>query len=208
LSAGGNGRWAVEHFIVEPEGLQPYLVEDGRICPPGTYTRLVHYDGGVPPIDETGTVHLRPGGHLVMSDTRAEIEDHQDVMNEIQRRGGRILIHGLGLGMIVKFALAEDRVSHVDVVELDQEVIDLVAPHYVDRRLTIHQGDARSFRWPAGTRWSIVWHDIWDDLSIDNLKQMAALHRRFGPRADWQGSWSMDYLRAQRRWERKSAARS
>jgi hypothetical protein len=134
-----------------------------------------------------------------MWDTLGEIVDHREVMEQIRRRGGRVLIHGLGLGMILKFALAQDNVSHVDVVELDREVIELVGRYYRDPRLTLHQGDARSYRWPRGSRWTVVWHDIWGDYEVENLKEMAALHRSFARRADWQGSWSREHLLKKRR---------
>ena len=195
-----NGRWALERFTVLPgTRLQPYFRVYGRDCPPGTYTRLVRYDAELPEIGDTMDVSGHTAGHPVMTDTPGEIEDHRAVMDEIKRRGGRVLIHGLGLGLISKFALDQDNVSHVDVVELDQDVIDLVARHYPDERLTIHRGDARTYRWPVGLSWSVVWHDIWGDYRIENLAEMAFLHRRFAGRAGWQGSWSKDYLLALRR---------
>ncbi len=57
-------------------------------------------------------------------------------------------------------------------------------------RLTIHEDDALTRKWPTGTRWTVVWHDIWRDICTDNLPEMARLHRSFGRRCDWQDSWS------------------
>jgi spermidine synthase len=120
-------------------------------------------------------------------------------MAEIRRRGGRVLIHGLGLGMIVKFALAQANVTHVDVVELERDVINLVGRHYEDERLTIHHGDAMKYEWPPEAGWSVVWHDIWGDFQPGNLEEMDFLHRRFAARCEWQGSWSQDHLLARQR---------
>jgi hypothetical protein len=200
LPAGQHGRWAIERFSVGPgDRLQPYFRVYGRDCPPGTYTRLVRYEDGVPDIDETMNTAVAVGGHPVMTDTPGEIEDHCSVMAEIERRGGRILVHGLGIGLILKFALALPNVGHIDVVELDQDVIDLVAPHYRDERLQIHHGDARTFPWPSSSRWSVAWHDIWGDFQLENLNEMAAFERRFAGRVDWQECWSKDHLLAKQR---------
>jgi hypothetical protein len=193
LPTAQNGRWSIEHFSVGPEG---HVTDHGIEWPRGHYTRLVRYSDEVPEVDETMGIYVRPGGNMVMSDTPDEIEDHRPAMEEIRKRGGRVLIHGLGLGMITRFALEQPNVEHVDVVELDQEVIDLVSPHYRDQRLTIHQGDARTYPWPPDARWTVVWHDIWGDFKTENLKEMEAFHQRFEDRCEWQGSWSRNHLLA------------
>jgi hypothetical protein len=196
LPEGQVGRWAIERFTVrEGVRLQPYYLVYGRDCPPGTYTGLVRYEDGSPEIGETmdGATYL--GGHEVMTDLPGEIEDHADVMEAIRTRGGRILIHGLGLGLIVKFALAQPNVTRVDVVELNQDVIDLVAHHYDrDERLQIHYGNAFTYEWPDDAHWTVAWHDIWDNYLLVNLGEMEFLRQRFAGRADWQGFWSRDYL--------------
>lgn len=143
----------------------------GRTAP-GTYTRL--------DID----------GRLWMSDTDDEKRDHAEAFWEAQRRGGRVLIHGLGLGMVVKATLALPNVEHVDVVEIDPRVVKHIGPHYESERCTIHLGDALTYEWPTGARWDVVWHDIWPTITGDNLPTMHRLHRRFGRRAGWQGSWA------------------
>ncbi len=207
LPPGQRGRWAIEHFKVEAGTRLSYFRVYGQDCPPGTYTRLVYYKDGPPEIAETLDDMENPAGQSFMTDTPGEIEDHGEVMAEIRRRGGRVLIHGLGLGLIARFALDQPNVSHVDVVELDQDVIDLVAPHYRDERLTIHRGDARTYEWPVGSRWSVVWHDIWGDYRVENLEEMASLRRRFAAMADWQASWSEEFLIGLRRAERRRLER-
>jgi hypothetical protein len=64
-----------------------------------------------------------------------------------------------------------------------------VAPHIGDDRLRVIHADALKWMPPKVMRWSVVWHDIWDDISVDNLNEMTKLHRRYGRRCDWQGSW-------------------
>lgn len=153
----------------------------GRGTTPGEYTVLYR------------------GEELWMSDTEPEWRDHTEAYYQMRRRGGRVLINGLGLGMIVKAALELDNVEHIDIVEIDADVIALVGPHYDDPRVTIHHGDAYTMTWPVGTRWSVAWHDIWVDMSEDNLPEMTKLHRSYGRRVDWQDSWGKTLILDRRR---------
>ena len=69
-------------------------------------------------------------------------------------------------------------------------MIDLVGPSFShDDRVNIICADAFEWRPPKGVRYNAVWHDIWDDICTDNLPEMTRLHRKYGRRADWQGSW-------------------
>lgn len=188
--------WAVEKFTVNKDspGLWKLALQ-GRYLEYGDYTRLCYYRNGVP-FDEDGSgPYLRRGANLIMSDTPAEQHDHLKVISQAQRRGGKVLIHGLGLGMVLKAVLDAPNVTSVDVVEIDQELIDLVGPYYNDPRLTIHQGDALTFRWPKGRYWDVVWHDIWNDICADNLPDMKRLAYSFGKRTDWQGFWAKEWIR-------------
>lgn len=205
---GTVGKWEVERFEISQSGaslddLRSTLNGYGyRAVRPGSYTRLTH------------------GNNVVMSDTRAEVMDHLTAIREIERHGGRILIHGLGLGLVVQAALRCPTVDSVDVVELNREVVELVGPHYLgrplseaaspdpyspnerwasaDQRLRIYLGDALTFKFAPGARWSVVWHDIWTDLTSDNLPEMHRLHRRYGRRCRWQGSWARAHVESAR----------
>lgn len=158
-------------------------------------------------ISGTGRGRIQPGtytkvlidGRLWMSDTPDEKWDHYTVFRQMQIHGGRVLINGLGAGMILQAALQLDNVTHIDVVERDPRILQHIAPHYADDRVTFHEADAYTIKWPTGTRWDVVWHDIWLELSEDNLEGMATLHRRYGRRCEWQGSWGKEFLLDQRR---------
>lgn len=177
----------VERFEVVAHSLEnlKLSMEPGRRdCSPGWYTRLC-----------TDRV-------LWMSDTDAEMSDHLTPFLEArQRQARRVLVNGLGLGMIVKGLLTLDSVKHIDVVEADQRVITLVGPSYDDPRVTVHHADAyeQATRWPAKSHWDVAWHDIWPTLCEDNLPEMARLHRSYGRRVSWQGSWGKELLLAERR---------
>ena len=149
----------------------------------GWYTALIH--------DQRG---------LVMSDLPAELAGCLPVL---RRATGRVLVNGLGLGIVPAALLRNPQVTSVDVVELDAQVIELVAGGAggweADPRLHIHHGDAHQIRWPPGTCWDAAWHDIWDTISPGNLASMAALHRRYGHRVRWQASWEHPECVAMRR---------
>jgi len=167
---GSSGPWVLERFIVDHVDFSS--LRRGREAPVGqTFTRL------------------KCGRTLVMSDTPAEMRDH---LAPEWKAKGSCLINGLGIGMVLQAVLAKPEVTDVTVVEISQELIDLVAPHYADPRLTVVCADAFEFVPPKGKRYQMVWHDIWDDICTDNLPEMAKLHRKYGRRADWQGSWSKE----------------
>ncbi len=179
IPEGRSGDWEVSRFTVGKLNEDPkrlYYALHGRDVPEGTYTRLTH------------------GGSVVMSDTPMEVRDHLEVVGYINKFGGYVLINGLGLGVVLKAALACPKVVHIEVVEVSEDVIKLVAPTYQgDPRLTIHHADAFTFQPPKDITWTIVWHDIWDTICSDNLAEMAKLHRKYGHRvAGWQGSWSKE----------------
>jgi len=174
---GVSGCWAVERFTVTEHGsMMSYITGRGRGTPQGEYTRLTC------------------GRCVVMSDTPDEMRDHWQAVRNAR---GECLIHGLGLGMVVNACLLKPEVSKVTVIELEPDVIALVADHYrglFGDRVEIVQADALTWEPPKNTRYNMVWHDIWPDICADNLDEMKRLHRRYGRRSDWQGSWSRNLL--------------
>lgn len=177
---GQHGEARIEHFIVTEKDEKVGQLRAvfsfsslGRCCPAGQYTRLFL------------------GDRLLMSDTPDEIMDHNPLF---WRARGRMLINGLGLGVVVRGALMSDQVEHVTVIEINPDVIALVGPHlseaFGSERLEIIEADALTWKPPKGARYDAVWHDIWDNICTDNLPDMHRLHRRYGRRCDWQGSWA------------------
>lgn len=182
---GQKGPWRIETFTITPEQsdltkFRAMLKQDPSLyCPPGTYKKLVHEKRGI-----------------VMSDTKMEQDSNLYIVN---KASGDVLINGLGLGMVLEAVIEKPEVNHVTVVELDQDVIDLVAPHmhYLagQGRLTIIQADAYDHKPPKGVHYNAVWHDIWDDISPENFAGMVKLRNKYAKRADWQGFWSEELLR-------------
>jgi hypothetical protein len=164
-----KGPWEISRFTVK--SIDFGIILHGRIHPPvgETYTKLV-----------------KNKKTIVMSDTPAEMRDH---FEPVYRAAGSCLINGLGIGLVLKNILLKPVVTDVTVVEISQDLIDLVAPHYQDPRVTIVCDDAFQYQPPKGKRYQMVWHDIWNSINYDNLKEMEKLHRKYGKRTDWQGSW-------------------
>lgn len=190
---GTDGVWSVSKFTVSKkdadfENMRASFSfsSGGQHILPGTYTQL------------------KRGGTLVMSDTPSEIRDH---MSPINRATGEVLIAGLGLGMVVKACLKKPEVTRVTVVELAPEVIHLVGDHMKGihgDRLNVVQADIFKWEPPKGVRWDVAWFDIWDDICMDNLDEMATLNRRFGRRVAWKGCWRRESLLSQRRRDKAS----
>jgi hypothetical protein len=181
LPEGSCGPWTISKFTIgtDPEIFNLRLAMSGRGISPGKYTRLTHAERGV-----------------VMSDTPAEKRDHYSF---VRAATGNVLINGLGIGMCLNALLMKDCVENVTVVEIDQDIIDLVASYYSDVRVTIIKEDALEFRPTKGVRFDAVWHDIWDSISEDNLPEMHKLHRKYGRISNWQGSWGRSIIEQQKR---------
>jgi hypothetical protein len=199
---GRAGPWRIERFLVTQR--------DARMSQLRATLNPQRNDRSVSPGWHTGLYHDERG--VIMSDTRSEVIEHLDAIWRIQLpTAQRVLVHGLGLGMILRVALMQEHVRWVDVVELDHDVISLTAPHYeemddqlqrawgvqyLEPRFKVHHANAYTHRFRPGTRWDVCWHDVWDTISTDNLPRMERLHRRYGGRCGWQGSWAKDQCQA------------
>ena len=120
---------------------------------------------------------------------------------EARQRGGHVLINGLGLGYVATKILEHDNVKHVTIIEKSEDVIKLIGPTLQKSfpgRVTIINEDAFEHKPKRGERYTVVWHDIWDDICTDNLSGMTKLHRKYGRRTEWQGSWQKENLEYQR----------
>jgi hypothetical protein len=183
VPAGKAGDWEIRIVDLDMDKDWLWFIKEGmngRSTPPGRYTIL------------------RRGNVTVMSDTRAEIQDHMEAMIHTDLKG-EALILGLGLGMVANGLLVNNPDLKVTVIEKSADVIALVQDHYKAKfgdRFNVIHADAFEWKPPKGTRYALLWGDIWDTITSDNLPEMAVLHRRF--KADWKGSWAKDLCKQMR----------
>jgi spermidine synthase len=154
--------------------------------------------------------HLRVRGQLMMSDTHHEKMTNYEI---VHRAYGRVLIAGLGIGMILVPILQKDEVTHVTVLEKEQGVIDLVGPKFQNPKLEIIHADVFDWQPPKDQKWNVIYFDIWGHTSSDDLKEMAQLKRKYAKRLDrsdgreYMACWVEKELKARKRKEDKEAKR-
>lgn len=200
-----RGPWSVRMAESPADGVDAWAAEaQGLPHESGWYTTLIH--------DERG---------LVMSDLPGEVAGALPFLDRAAATPmARILITGLGLGILPAWLLANADVWRIDIIEIDPHIITLIArdpaarDHWADDpRLHIYQGDAHTWRpseapgcalhedcasWRA-MRYDGAFFDIWDTVSPGNLPSMHRLHRRFARRIDWAMSWERAECEAMRR---------
>jgi spermidine synthase len=209
VQPGAKGSAKVEHYTISQHDSQFSMIRSmanhdpyGYVSP-GDYCRLVI------------------NGDLVMSDTRMEKETNRELT---RRAHGDVLIAGLGIGMVLVPLVKNDDVKSITVVEQNQDVIDLVSPHftvtapywveskqaYKLHKLSILCGDILTWNpeEALGHRptYDVIYFDIWPDKCIDNLEEMTKLKRRYRKYlvkggAGWMACWSQDELRYHKRRE-------
>lgn len=187
IPPGRSGEWVVERFTQEDRGpVEQPLTPEWMRYRPGDYTRL------------------RKGPVTFMTDLYEEWWTQRRAIAEAWARGGRVLITGLGLGLVVDAILARagSPVERVTIVEQSPDVIRLVADPLQARhpgRVEIVQADALTWLPPDGARYTVGWHDIWPnpyDASI--LPEMDEAERRYAPYCDWQACWAREWAQSRR----------
>jgi hypothetical protein len=193
IPEGRSGNVRVEYFEVSEKDHQSTLLRSlfARESPvfPGKYVRLY------------------VGSCLMMSDTQMEQRSNYEILRQAR---GDVFIAGLGIGLILAPILANPEVTSVTVVEKYAEVIKLVEPALRKlpgaEKLTIVQADVLEWKPPKGQTWDVLYFDIWPDICVDNLEEMATLHRRFARRkrpGGWMDSWQKQELQSIRARERR-----
>lgn len=188
IPEGEKGDAKITHFTFDQEeaarfNLQLMCKGHGhRAISPGKYTRLV--------VD----------GRLQMTDTPAEKRDHYQVVREAQ---GNILITGLGLGMVANACARKEEVTHVTVIEINQNVIDLVS-QTLHPKIDVICADALEWQLPKGAMWDVIWHDIWPDVNLEDCESRTKLSRRYARRwKHFHGAWCKDEIRRLQAAERR-----
>lgn len=183
LKPGKSGAWEVSQFHVSEKEAKMHRM---RCAVNGHIERAV----------VAGDYwQLTEDGYVYMSNTPAEVLDHAEF---IRNAFGRILIAGLGLGLVVKGLLEKKDVQHIVVVEKSEDVINLVGWAYTkDPRVEIVKADI--FDYKPTEYFDFAWFDIWQDISADNYPEIKRLHTKFSRYAAVRKSWC--HKECRRKWK-------
>jgi len=151
-------------------------------------------------------VRLHVKGELMMSDTAMERITNKGF---IQHASGRVLIAGLGVGLILQAILEKSEVTEVVVVEKYQDVIDLVAERFAHPKLRIVCADIFEYNLPKEERFDTIYFDIWAEISTENLAEMRKLHAKYRrnkrSKESYMDSWYRSRLQKIRTRERRES---
>lgn len=187
IAEGTSGEWSIRRMVLPARSVE---VADSRPeCfryRPGEYTEL------------------RRGGITFMTDLYDEWWTQRSAIERAREVGGRVLITGLGLGLVAREMLADPErraaIESVVILEQSADVIRLVAPQLLAELgpvVSIIQADAYSWVADPGAQFETVWHDIWPDPMASEVDaEMAALRAHHAPWSRWQGFWPLDYREA------------
>lgn len=191
LQPAKGEQFNVDHIVLDEENV---WVERWRCC--FNAHRLFWADTKI----EAGTYAQLTSktGQIWMTDTPMERASNLSV---VKVASGRVLVAGLGIGMVIPAIANKSSVERLVVVEKEPEVIALVEPQLkawlsceAGQKLEVIQADIFEYR--PDTKFDTIYFDIWPNICGDNLADMHRLHRRFGRwlnrdnGADpWMSSW-------------------
>lgn len=129
------------------------------------------------------------GHRRATTDSWGEFREQWDA---IQAARGRVLVHGLGLGAVLRPMLAKPEVESVEVVEWNADVCRLVAPAFGRGAgrgpLQVTLGDAYTADL-GDRRWDVVYSDIWVD-DEDHSAEHERIRAVYAGRCDEHLCWT------------------
>jgi len=143
---------------------------------------------------------LNESGEVMMADTEMERRTNRPFL---RNANGDVLIAGLGLGMIIMAIQDNDNIDSITIIEIEQEIIDLVAVQLpLNDKVIIIRDDILTWKPQNGIKFDTIYFDIWNTVCGDNYEDMKLLNRRFGRRLNrdnsncWMSSWRYDEVKA------------
>lgn len=177
----GQGHWKFTHYRYRP--YEAFIRDDIKVEPDTREIPQTGYFSGTfryPAVEQDGREWM-----AVKPSEIETMRHHLDIIS------GKVVTFGLGLGYFAFMASEKPEVSHIDVIERDEEVISLFSKHILPQfpyreKVRIIRSDA--FDYLSGPQmeaekydyaFADLWHDTSDGLPLYlRLKKMeAALHR-------------------------------
>lgn len=129
-------------------------------------------------------------GQLLMSNTKMEINYHFEAF---YRATGTVLVAGLGLGMYLYIIKDLKDVKRIVVVEKEKDIIDLIGKYFVNDKIEIINADI--FKFETDEHFDFIWLDIWNNISVENIKEMELLKNKFAKNSDNILCWNEDLIK-------------
>lgn len=134
-------------------------------------------------------LHLKDPHEVVMEDSLHELRQHLPIW---MAGRGRVLVTGLGLGCVVRGLLLNHEVKHIDVIDIDKDILRVVGHEFKSNpRVTLYHGDALTYHIPHNHAYDYAWHDVHE---MDREEHVSVLHAqllsRFQGRVRLQGAWN------------------
>jgi len=143
---------------------------------------------------------------LMMSDTPMERISNSEI---VKRANGRVLIAGLGLGMIINSIMMKKEVAEIVVVENNRDVIDLVGDKFENNKVRIINENIFDFK--TTEKFDVIYFDIWAKISTDNLVDIKKLHNKFKNNVNrknknwYMNSWMKEFLQRRKIVEKRES---
>ena len=125
----------------------------------------------------------------IMQDSEAEYNEQQWLWDNAT---GDVLIAGLGIGFVNEVLIANDNITSVTIVEIEQDVVDLVWEHCAkEDRFTLIIDDIETWDIPSDSSWDIAWFDTWDTNNTLTMKEYNDLMiEKYSSYCDEIGIWT------------------
>lgn len=193
IPKGRSGKWSVDHYTPEEDEV---AAESYKWHTYGAGLARYTQKGGTFAVLRDHS--MWGSGEVVMSDTPMERESNRQV---IEHAHGKVLIAGLGLGMVVLPLFSKKEATSILVVEKEQDVINLVLKHLkkLDKRnkLTVVLGDIKTYE--TTEKFDTIYFDIWEGISAqiwEDYKELKARFARNRAKGFWMSCWMREETRA------------
>jgi hypothetical protein len=177
-----RGKYKIVHKTFDPGSRFEMLGHGG----------YVHFGGGV-------TIRMllaegSLGDTMWMSDSPSEIEDMENLAH--RAKSGKVLVAGLGMGLLTEILASKPEVHVVDVIEISSDIAEMIAPFLSDK-VNVVVADFSEWLNETDGNYDAVILDIWKDLNLDDLNDRfdlwLACKHRFGKTIAG-GIWGLDHL--------------
>lgn len=186
IPAGKSGEWEI---VVKKEP------KDTPIIFNNIRTRFYGQPGPMDltwPVETTWRELLQDGSRW-MSDWPIE---HHQLLRSVQDMCGSVLVGGLGLGLVATLLAKMDAVDEVIVVELEQDVINLVAKHIAHKKITVVKDDLFEYLKKADEgRFDWGFYDIWCSDGEGTFHEVVVPLRKLSERKVYEVvNWNEDVM--------------